>query len=126
MPESIQLQADTRQLLLKALDLPDDLSDRPGISSPARCPALWVLPELLALLEEFRDHQAHELKPVVYRLIVEQNFVDDCGDKVFDSESREEVEQQLELILDVLEKVRLQAIQQGVWSDVPATHPWCG
>lgn len=126
MTESIQLQTSARQMLLEALALPDDLSDHPGMSSPARCPALWVLPELLSLLEEFREHPARELKPLVHRLIIEQNFVDDNGDSVFDSDCQEEVEQQVELILDVLEKVRLQAIHLGVWSDAPVTQPWCG
>lgn len=83
------------------------------------CPALWVLPELLNLVCEQRDRPVQEMTPMVRRLIVEQSFVDENGDSIFDARARSQVEKQVEVIVRVLESIRQEALSDGRWSNVP-------
>ncbi|MEX0774268.1 MAG: hypothetical protein WD042_01000 [Phycisphaeraceae bacterium] len=90
------------------------------------CPALWVLHELIGLVEEFHQIPVVQIEPTIRKLIVEQSFVDENGDCVFDADSQVEVDRQVEMIVRVLERVRQQALAVGTWCEAPLTEQYVG
>ena len=93
----------------------------------AACPALWLLRDLVSLLEEFRDRPLTDLAPMVRRLILEQNFVDENGDSVFDTQCAKNVEHEVALILRALERTRREATEQGILAqELACTEQWFG
>jgi hypothetical protein len=97
-----------------------------GDEGPGSCPALWLLHDLAGLLIDFHDRPAGELSPMVRRLIVEQNFVDDNGDSVLECCTSAEIDRHVTQITGILEAVRREADQQGLWRELPATPLMCG
>ncbi len=90
------------------------------------CPALWKLQELLSLLDERHDEPATHLTPLVRRVLTEQTFIDENGDGVIDDMCRIDIDRQVRLIVTVLERVRIEALEHGWWSEVSQTEQWVG
>lgn len=89
-------------------------------------PPMWLLPELLAIVEEFHDRPVEEIAPLIGRLVVDQEFVDHNGDAIPDSLDPQGVRQRVVMLVEVLERVRRQALEQGLWCSVPVTPLMCG
>lgn len=87
---------------------------------------LWVLPELLELLEDAHDQPVDHLAPMIRRRLLEQSFVDENGDSILEATLQADVDAQTRLLLHVLERVRAAAHEHGVWSDAPVTQLMCG
>lgn len=88
--------------------------------------ALWVLSRLLKLVEETHDRPVEHLAPTIRSLVTEQSFTSDAGDCVIDARREAEVNRQVDLIVRVLEEVRMTALAQGRWSTHPATPQMFG
>ena len=84
---------------------------------------MWILSGLLTLVEELYDRPVQHLAPTIRSLIAEQSFAADADDAVVDTQRGAQIELQVDLIVRVLEKVRVMALRQGLWSSHPATHP---
>jgi hypothetical protein len=125
MYDLIALEATVRDKICRQYGFTDDRGIH-GDEGPGSCPALWVLHDLVGLLAEYHDRPARELGPMVRQLIVEQKFVDDNGDSVFEPCTRAEIDRHVSQITDILESVRREAYQQGFWVELPATPLMCG
>lgn len=79
------------------------------------CPALWIVSELIALVEEFRDRQIRDLAPMVRRMLMEQSFVNDNGDSILDGSWEDQVQEHVEKVLRALEIVKQEAESHGLW-----------
>ena len=111
------LEALAREHLVRECRQQEETASRGLKETGAVCPALWLLRDLTCLLEEFRDRPVNDLAPMIRRLILEQNFVDENGDSVFDTQCAAEVEREIALILRALENTRQQALEQGLLSN---------
>lgn len=100
------------------LDLREDLG--------ASCPAMWMLRDMLAMMAEQPEESATRFAPSIRRRLAEHLFIDETGDSVIDKRRRDELDHQVQLLVRVLERVRLQAYQTGHWSDAPMTDMCCG
>ena len=79
----------------------------------------WLLPELVRMIEQ-DDHQPvsfHE--PVIRRQLLEQSFISEAGDNFFGPDIQDSVDEIVEMLVDLLEEIRRQAISQQQWSQVP-------
>ena len=85
------------------------------------CPPVWLLPDLLAMVEESHDRPVRELTPTIRRMILEHNFVDAIGDGLIESDEQARVERLVQVLVKVLEKVRKTALDEGQWSEAPVT-----
>ena len=90
------------------------------------CPPLWLIPDLLALIEESHDQPVEKFTATIRRLILEQNFVDANGDGLIEVDEEARVDQLVQVLIRVLEKVRKIALAEGRWSDMPVTPLMCG
>ena len=91
----------------------------------ARCPASWLLDEMVALLEQAHESPADELEPTIRERICSIRFQFEGGDAC-DIASDEEVTAYVRLLTDVLESVRKLGLQRGHFSELPATPPMFG
>ncbi len=91
-------------------------SPHPAVPLGEACPAMWMLRDLLTLLQERHDQPATQLAPHIRRILNEQTFIDENGDGIMDEHARLDTERQVRLTVDVLERVRLEALEHGVWS----------
>jgi len=82
------------------------------------CPASPMLPVLLDLVAEQHDRPVRDLAPVIRSVLHERGFFDG-GDRGV--EHNDDVEEQVEVVVDVLEKLRLDALEEGRWSNAPVT-----
>lgn len=95
-------------------------------SASDRCPALWVIEDLLAIVAEQRHEPVSGLRSMIRRVLTEQHYVDDNGDTMLDQIVSGGSEKQLDLVIDVLERVKQLALATGEWSDGDAVVPMCG
>lgn len=122
MIANASLETAARELLSREWQR-ESLDQQPARSDPeitADCPILWMLPEFLELVAEAHDQPAQNLAPLIQRLILERNFVDENGDSVID-ESIRDVEHHVQVIVKVLEEIRKIALEDGSWSNAPVT-----
>ena len=89
-------------------------------------PAMWILSGLLKLVEETRDRPVQHLAPTIRSLVAEQSFAGDSGDNIIDAQRENQIELQVELVVNVLEKVRVMAQEQGLWSNYLAAPEMFG
>jgi hypothetical protein len=85
------------------------------------CPVVWVLHDLMQLMSECHDQPVRQLEPAIRRIILEQESADIHGDNVVDALSRAHMERHVNTVIDVLERIRQQAMLNGQWSDAPVT-----
>lgn len=90
------------------------------------CPVGWLLHDLLRLIAEGHDRPVRELEPMIRQLIVEKNFCDETGDVCLDDQQRRSIDDYVDVLVRVLERVREQAVASGAWSSLPASAPMCG
>lgn len=86
----------------------------------------WLTPDLLALLEEFRDRPTSELTPLIRRLLAEQSFIDENGDSVIDECELAMLEHEVRLVVEVLDRVRSRCRDEGRWAGTPTTPQMFG
>ena len=84
------------------------------------CPALFILPEIIELIQEAPDQPVQHLAPVIRRLLVEREFIDGNGDSVIGGDVQEAIDRQAGLVVGVLEQLRRDGVDQGRWSEHPA------
>lgn len=80
------------------------------------CPVAWVMNELLKLIEERHAEPVEELRPAIRRLIMEKAFA--FGAQVAVADPTRAVDQEVELIIRTLERVREHAFASGRWSQM--------
>ncbi len=90
------------------------------------CPPVWLLPGLIAMVEESHNEPVDQLAPTIQRMVLEQNFVDAHGDGIIRDDEDARVSRLVVVLVRVLEQVRRVAIDTGRWSDMPATPLMCG
>ncbi|MBI1336478.1 MAG: hypothetical protein GC164_05900 [Phycisphaera sp.] len=81
---------------------------------------------LVELLCEFHDRPASHLGPMIRRIIVEQEFIDDTGDSMIDQDFMVCLDHYVDMIVEALEQVRQRCRREGHWSDTPITPLMCG
>ncbi len=86
----------------------------------------WLLPDLLALVAEKHERHVRHLAPAIRQMICDRTFLDECGDCAVSIDNEQLVNRHVQLIVAVLEKVRLIALAQGDWSNAPVTPQMCG
>lgn len=82
-------------------------------------PTPGMLESLVDLIAEDPRRPVGELEPVIHRMLFEHQFIDDGGDSVI-FDAFDCIEVQTRTLVDVLEQVRQRALQEGVWSAMPA------
>lgn len=80
---------------------------------------MWVLHDLVQMIAESHDRPMYQMAPMVRRLIAEQNFADDCGDPIINTDRETQIDLQVNVVLRVLEEVRHLALDRGLWSNAP-------
>ena len=92
------------------------------------CPLLPLLPDLMPLIEELHHRPVEQLVPMIRRMLLERDFVDENGDSVIAAgadESSEShaafVEREVQTLARVLGSLRRDAFERGAWSDAPVT-----
>ena len=101
-------------------------SDGPDALRPDPSVGISVLRELVGLLEESHDRPVRELVPTIRLLILEHEFTDHAGDSAGNLSLQERVDELVELFVNLLEKLRQQAITRGEWSELPASPQMFG
>jgi len=81
--------------------------------------AQQLLDTLLELVHEQPDQPADRLEPVIRRLLVERNFCFDGG-CVIDEDFSRCLDLCVDELVQVLERVRLRALEEGRWYTAPA------
>ena len=85
-----------------------------------------LLPDLLALVAEKHERHVRHLAPAIRQMICDRTFLDECGDCVVNIDNEQLIDRHVQLIVVVLEKVRLIALAHGDWSNAPVTPQMCG
>ncbi len=97
-----------------------------GASPLQVCPGPWLLRDLLQLVAETHDQPVSSIAPLIRRLILEKNFIDENGDPCSDHLRRRSIDMHVDLLVRVLEEVRRTAMAEGEWSHVPAAPQMFG
>jgi len=86
------------------------------------CPLHWLMPELLRLAQEFNHAPIDQMRPLVYRLVLEFDFANQTG--VHD-ETEELIALYVDTLVRVIDQVRTEARDRGQWlaTPAPATPP---
>ncbi|MEX2216575.1 MAG: hypothetical protein WD768_20850 [Phycisphaeraceae bacterium] len=84
------------------------------------CPCLWMLEDLLDLVAENPHRPVSDLEPVIHRMIVESQFIDDGGDSVV-LDAVESADREARILVKVLERCRQVGLKEGLWSAAPST-----
>lgn len=104
-----------------------DQAAAPKMDAGNHPPVIWVLDELLGLLTEFHDRPMNDLRPAIRSLISERAYFDHDGQALITSQPADELlDEQVDLAVAVLEKLRRQALRTGQWSDQSAAPQMCG
>jgi hypothetical protein len=85
------------------------------------CPMRSLMPALVELLRENHHRPMTELRPTIHRLIEERDYLDECGDPCVDRQQDWLIAQYVDLLVDVLERVRCYHLTHGEWSNAPVT-----
>ena len=88
-----------------------------GTGEPGSCPVLWIVHDLVGIMVEFRDRPMQQAAPIIHQFLVEQQFVDENGDNVIDTSQQDEVDQHVQRVVGILEDIRRQMSDQGIWCD---------
>lgn len=98
-----------------------------GLGRPLEVsPIVAVLPGLVRLILECHDRPIAKFRPVIQRLIREQQFMDLGGDAIIDPHLNVRTEQYVELTFRVLKRVRQSHRERGQRSDAPAAPQMFG
>jgi len=103
-----------------------DLKVAPDDRTKLARPMQWMLDDLLPLLQEYHDRPIMDLGPLIRQLVMEKDFADGCGDRVIDDEYVAQLDLRVDLIITVLERVRLRCIEDHEWSDAPVAPQMFG
>jgi hypothetical protein len=90
-----------------------------GLSSAVATVSPAMIASLVDLVAEDPKRPATELEPIIQRMLFESSFVDDGGDSVM-FDAFDQIDLQARVMAQVLEEVRRQALDQGIWSVEPA------
>lgn len=82
------------------------------------CPVVWVMHELVQLVEENHTVPVEQLRPCIRRLIAEKAFAFGTRD---DTDPEKALDQEVDLIVRALERVREHAFASGHWSSMECT-----
>ena len=113
MPYSSNLEESAKRIFEQEWRMVDG-HDVGGVENRlCACPPVWLLPDLLAMIEERHNQPASQLTGTIRQMILEQNFVDANGDGLINEDEENRVDRLVEVLVRVLEKVRKRALQQG-------------
>jgi hypothetical protein len=90
------------------------------------CPMRVILPSLTRLLRQQPHRPVAELAPTIRRLVEERDFVDECGDPCIDLEHERLTGEYVDLLVNVLERVRQHNLSRSEWSEAPVTPQMFG
>jgi len=90
----------------------------PGRFEVSDCIAWKVIAKLTDLLEQSHDTPAEALRATVRHVVEEHQFVNDHGNCASQPVG---IEEQVQVLVLVLEELRLRRIEQGHWSSMPNT-----
>ena len=111
------------QCLRQASAEPDPASPTAVLQRPLRAiePTMidWLLPDLVRMVEQDHHQPANVHEPVIRRKLLEQSFINEAGDNFFGRDIQDGVDQIVEMLVDLLEEIRLQAINQERLSHAP-------
>lgn len=98
-------------------------SSRARGPSPAQgmlqtCPSHTMIESLVDLVAEDPRRPVAEIEPVIHRMLFENQFIDDGGDSVI-LDAFDSIDVQTRILVKVLEEVRQQGLQDGMWSAMP-------
>ena len=112
-----QLESEARRLLREHATSVAGIGSRQALDA---CES--ILPRMLDMLAQLHDRPAYAMRPVIRRCLEERVFIDattsDHADLV-------PLLKEAELLVEVLEQVRLLGEQRGLWSQL-APEPMCG
>jgi len=93
-----------------------------------RPPSSRLVRELLELVRTADGTTVAELKPMIRRLMLDRDFVDEPGTTASRSRLHRNFEHNLGIMIDVLDEVQRIACQRGEWPQKgqPATIPMVG
>ena len=83
-------------------------------------PSTWMLEDLLDLVAENPHRPVSDLEPIIHRMIVENQFIDDGGDSVV-LDAVESADREARVLIRVLERCRQLGVKEGLWSSAPPT-----
>jgi len=83
------------------------------------CPCAWMLDALLELVAENPNRPVSDLEPVIHRMIVENQFIDDGGDSMV-LDAVESADRESQVLIKVLERCRQIGLKEGLWSSEPS------
>lgn len=90
------------------------------------CVSTALMRELLRMMSAERHRSAAELTDEIRQHIADHLFLDECGDPPDEPTTDATLDEQVRVMVDVLERVRREAIDRGLWSLTPATSHWFG
>lgn len=82
------------------------------------CPSHTMIELLVDLVAEDPRRPVAEIEPVIHRMLFENQFIDDGGDSVI-LDAFDSIDVQTSILVKVLEEVRQQGLQDGMWSAMP-------
>lgn len=89
-------------------------------------PPVWMCRDLMQLLLEDPHQAADALAGRVRQLILDQSFVDENGDGVFGGDWHARVEQQVDRLVAVLERLRWEVLAHEGAAPAEVTPLMCG
>lgn len=98
----------------------------PGGPPLDACPMTWLLPDLVELVVYNCHRPTRSYAATIRRLIVEQQMHGTAGDTCSDPQDENALEDYLERVLRVMERVRLRALAEGRRSADPAAPQMFG
>ncbi|GEM_PF-2509439 len=84
------------------------------------CPSPSLIETLVDMVAEDPSRPVAELESIIHRMLFENQFIDDGGDSVI-LDSFDSIDVQTTLLVKVLEQVRQQGLEEGLWSTAPTT-----
>ncbi|MCG8510239.1 MAG: hypothetical protein MI741_13505 [Rhodospirillales bacterium] len=77
--------------------------------------------DLLEVVSDNRREPVHSLRPIIRRLLQQQEFVEQGGDCTIEANDANHLEQYVELTVRVLRRFRHEMFEDGEWSQTPVT-----
>ena len=97
-----------------------------GRRAEEQCETCDLLADMLDLLAETCDHPVQARREAIRRMVRQHRFVTESSDPSGAARDDVGIQQELDILLRVLEKVRQRAVAQGMWCTAPVTPLMCG
>jgi len=104
----------------------DDAAVALAMSIRPCCVTSAVLRQLLRMMSVDRHRAPSQRVDEIRQHIADHLFLDECGDPPDDPATDAMLDEQVRVMVDVLERVRCEAMRRGLWSDTPAASQWFG